>query len=185
MGGIQDRLRGPIVLLELDDRGIGIVALEVEDIAQVRPAPGIDALVVVAHHGQVLVLRGEVATEQVLGAVRVLVLVDHDLLPALLVLRQHVGMLLEEEHGPHQQVVEVDRVVLAELPLVGLVHPPGCLVVVIGRLPLGGRDVGQLVLALTDPGQHPRGREPLLVEVQPAQDPLHQRHLVGTVIDGE
>jgi hypothetical protein len=31
-------------------------------------------------------------------------------------------MLLEEEHGTHEEIVEVDRAVRAKLALVGLVH---------------------------------------------------------------
>ena len=48
MGRVEDRLGRSVVLLELDDLGIGIVGLEVEDVAQVRAAPRVDALVVVA-----------------------------------------------------------------------------------------------------------------------------------------
>jgi hypothetical protein len=143
------------------------------------------ALVVVADDGQVAMLGGQVAAEQVLGAVRVLVLVDHDLLPARLVLRQHVGVLLEQEHGAHEEVVEVDRVILGQLALVGLVDARGRLVVVVGRLPKRRGDVRQLVLALADPGQHPVRAEPLLVEVQALEDGLDDRHLVGAVVDRE
>ena len=122
---------------------------------------------------------------QVLRPVGVLVLVHQDLLPASLVARQHVGVLLEQEDGAHQQVVEVHRVVLVQLALVGLVDPGRGLVVVVGRLPLGGGDVRQLVLALPDPGQHPRRREALLVQVQAAQHLLDDRHLVRAVVDRE
>ena len=185
MGRVQDGLRGAVVLLELHDLAVGIVRLEIEDVAQVGAPPGVDALVVVADHRQVAVLGCQVTAEQVLGAVGVLVLVDVDLLPAALVLRQHVRVLLEQEHGAHQEVVEVDRVVLAELALIGLVHLRRRLVVVVRRLPGGGRHIGELVLALSDPGQHAGRAEALLVQVQPAQDRLDQRHLVGPVVDGE
>src|SRR5439155_23095795 len=39
VGGIQDRLGGPIVLLELDDVRVWVVRLEVNDVAQVGAAP--------------------------------------------------------------------------------------------------------------------------------------------------
>ena len=114
-------------------------------------------------------LRGELPADEVLGAVRVLVLVDEDLLPALLVAGEDLRVLLEEEDDAHEQVVEVDGVVLGQLALVRGVHARGRLVVVVRRLLAGGRDVGQLVLALTDPGQHPGRPEALLVEVEVLQ----------------
>ena len=107
--GVEDQLRRAVVLLQLDHRGVRVVALEVEDVAQVGAAPRVDALVVVADHGQVLALAGELPDPQVLGAVGVLVLVDVQVAPAILVVRQHAGRLLEQPHGLVQQVVEVER----------------------------------------------------------------------------
>jgi hypothetical protein len=40
-------------------------------------------------------------------------------------------------------------------------------------------------LALTDPGQHPGRPEPLLVQVEVLQHGLHERHLIGAVVDRE
>src|SRR6185369_1823530 len=51
--GIEDQLRRAVVLLELDDRRIRPVALEVEDVAQVGAAPRVDRLVVVADNREV------------------------------------------------------------------------------------------------------------------------------------
>ena len=76
VGGVEDQLGGAVVLLELDDGRIRPVALEVEDVPDVRAAPAVDRLVVVADDRQVAVLRGEGPDPQVLRAVRVLVLVD-------------------------------------------------------------------------------------------------------------
>ena len=106
---IQDQLRGAVVLLQLDDRGLGVVALEVEDVAQVRAAPGVDRLVVVAHDARFRWRRREMADPQVLRPVRVLVLVDVQVAPPLLVVGQHVGRLVEQAHGLVEQVVEVER----------------------------------------------------------------------------
>jgi hypothetical protein len=36
---VQDDLRRAVVLLELDDRRVGKVLLEVQDVAQIRAAP--------------------------------------------------------------------------------------------------------------------------------------------------
>ena len=98
VGGVEDRLGRAVVLLEADDLGVGVVALELEDVADVGAAPGVDRLVVVADHGEVAVLAGEQVGEAVLGVVRVLVLVDQDVAEGALVVAQALGDLLEQLH---------------------------------------------------------------------------------------
>ncbi len=100
VGGIEDELGGAVVLLELDHRGIGVVGLEVEDVAQVRAAPAVDGLIVVAHHREVAVLLREQLDPQVLGPVGVLVLVDVEVLPTLLVVGQHCRRLARRAARP-------------------------------------------------------------------------------------
>ena len=73
---VEHGLGRAVVLLQLDQRRIAEVAVEVEDVADVRVAESVDRLVLVADHGQVAVLAGEQLQESVLGAVGVLVLVD-------------------------------------------------------------------------------------------------------------
>ncbi len=119
MGGLEDQLRAPVVALQLHHRRAGFVALEVEDVAEVGPAPGVDRLVVVAHDAQVVVGGGQGPDDPVLGPVGVLVLVDVQVAPARLVAGQDVRLGLEEPDGPAQQVVEVERAGLAKAPLVG------------------------------------------------------------------
>ena len=84
-GGFEDDLRGAIVLLQADDEGVGKVLLELENVADVRAAPGVDALVLVAHGADVLVLAGEQLHQLVLRAVGVLVLVDEQVAVTALV----------------------------------------------------------------------------------------------------
>ena len=77
-GRFEDRVRRAVVLLERHGVGAAEVLLEVEDVADVRPAEGVDRLVRVPDREHVAVLRGEQLQEAVLGVVRVLVLVDED-----------------------------------------------------------------------------------------------------------
>ena len=108
VGRVEDELGAPVVLLELDDDGVRVVALEVEDVPDVRPAPAVDRLVVVADDREVAVLRGERLDPQVLRPVRVLVLVDVQVAPAILVAGSTSGASVEEPDGGEQQVVEVE-----------------------------------------------------------------------------
>ena len=57
--GVEDRLCGPVVLIEDDDPCIGIVLFEVHDVAQVRTAERVDRLVGVTDDTHVPVLLGE------------------------------------------------------------------------------------------------------------------------------
>ncbi len=65
-----------------------------------------------------LVAAGEQQDDLVLGLVRVLVLVDEDVLEPFAVVLEHVGVLAEQPHGVDQQVVEVHRPGLAQPGLV-------------------------------------------------------------------
>src|SRR4029077_2958595 len=55
----EDRVRGAVVLLERNRPRLAEVALELEDVADVRSAEGIDRLIRVPDRAQVAVLRGE------------------------------------------------------------------------------------------------------------------------------
>ncbi len=58
----------------------------------------------------------------VLRAVRVLVLVDEHVLEALLVVREHVGMLTEQLHRQREDVVEVERAGPLQADLILAIH---------------------------------------------------------------
>ncbi len=48
----QDRLRGPVVLLQQDGARLRVVGLELHDVADARAAEGVDGLVGITDHGQ-------------------------------------------------------------------------------------------------------------------------------------
>ena len=146
---------------------------------------GRKALVLVAHDADVAVVGGQQQHEVVLDPVRVLVLVDQDVLEPLLVVAQHVGVLAQQAQGLAEQVVEVHGagpqqpvLVLAEdLRDLALEQVAGALGV--------GPDVDAVVLGRADGGMHRPGREPLGVEGQVTDDVAGQPHRVGLVVDGE
>ena len=79
-----------VVVLELDDLGALEVRLELQDVAHVGAAEGVDGLVVVAHHAHVALLVGEQQQRAHLADVGVLELVDQDVAKALLPLLAHM-----------------------------------------------------------------------------------------------
>ena len=86
-GDGEDRLGRAVVLLEPHDLRVGVILLELEDVLDVGPAPGVDRLVRVADDADVAVPQRQRVGDDVLGVVRVLVLVDQDVLEPLLQLR--------------------------------------------------------------------------------------------------
>ncbi len=199
VGGGEDRLRGAVVLLQQDRRRVRVVLLELEDVADGRTAEGVDRLVGVADDAQFggrhLGLRRDVdrlfegadqfADEGVLGVVGVLVLVDQDVPEAAAVVLGDVREDAQHVDRRHDQVVEVERVGLAQPRLVhGVGLGEGLLEAVGG---LGGEVllVDQLVLQVADLGAEGLRREALGVEVQVATDEGHQALGVGGVVDRE
>ncbi len=111
-----------IVQFDLEDLRSRIALREFEDVLEVRAAPRVDRLRVVAHNHDVFVLRRERVDEVRLDLVRVLIFIDEnefELPPIkrrdLLVLEQHAQRFLE-------QIVEVHRVGRFLLLLVARVH---------------------------------------------------------------
>ena len=148
VGGVEDGLGGAIVLIEDDHPGVGVVLLEIGDVADVRAPKPVDRLVGVADHTQVAMGGGELLDQDVLGAIGVLVLVDEHVSEALLVLGEDIGKGAEELDRDHQQVVEIHRRRLEQPLLVEPVHVGDLLV--IEALALVGERlvVDQLVLGL-------------------------------------
>ena len=207
VGGVEDGLGGAVVLLEQDRGGVGEVLLEVEDVADVGAAEGVDGLVGVADHHQlggrdavgrllrrqrpVVVRRllhlvgAQLVDQGVLGVVGVLVLVDQHVAEPAAVGLADVGELLEQVDGHHDQVVEVEGVGLTQAALVHRVRRRHRLLEpVAGVL---GRVVGvaQLVLVVADPVEDGTGLVALGVEVEVLEHQRHQPLGVGGVVDRE
>ena len=118
VGGVEDRLGGAVVLVEHHDRRLGERLLEAHQVAVVGAAEAEDRLVLVADRHQVAVPLRQHADDLPLGGVRVLELVDEDVVEAAPPAVQDVGVLAEQLHRQRQQVVEVDRGGLEQTALV-------------------------------------------------------------------
>ena len=186
MGRVQDQLRRTVVALQLDDRRVGVVALEVEDVPDVGATPAVDRLVVVADDRQVAVLRSERPDPQVLRAVRVLVLVDVEVAPPILVPGEGLGRLVEQSDRLEQEVVEVERARSREALGVADGEPGDRALVVVDGVLAQERRVEHLVLRPADRSEDRRGPELAgQRQVLFAQDLLHQGLLVVGVVDDE
>jgi hypothetical protein len=122
-GGTEDMGGGAVVALQLDHLGAGKILLEAQDVVDLRAAPAIDRLVVVADAADVLrhALRalGEQAQPHVLSRVGVLVLVDEDVAELVVIVLQDIRMVAEHADRVQQQVAEVAGVQRLQPVLVG------------------------------------------------------------------
>ena len=87
--------RRSIILFEVVDGGVGEVALEVEDIAQVRRPPRVNGLIRVADHGDVAVVACQHFYQLVLHQVGVLELIHHDVQIPFLVTFEYLRFTLK------------------------------------------------------------------------------------------
>ena len=78
-GGLQNFLRRPVVLFQLNDPGAGIVFLEIQNVANIGAAPSIDGLVFITHDTDIVVVADDVPEHQILHVIGVLIFIDHDI----------------------------------------------------------------------------------------------------------
>ena len=114
VGGVEDHLRGAVVLLELDQGRGREVLLERQHVTHVGSAPAVDRLIVVTHHAEVRMPGGEQLHEAILRRVCVLKLVHQHVLESLLPVGESLRVLPEQRERVEQQVVEVHGVRLPE-----------------------------------------------------------------------
>ena len=185
-GGGEDAPGGTVVALQTDHLGAGKVLLEAQDVADLRAAPAVDRLVVVADAADVLVTLCEQAQPEILRHVGVLVLVDEDEAEAPMIVGQHFRLVLEDRQVVQQQVAEVAGVERAQAFLVGLVEFHRAPAREIPGLARRNAFRGQAaVLPALDDRQHGPRRPFLLVDVLGPQQLLDQADLVVGIEDGE
>ena len=95
VGDTQDRLGRSVILLQANHLRLRMVALEVQDVADIGRPPGVDRLVGVADNGQVSGARRPCTRQPVLHQVGVLEFVDEHVPVTVLVAVAHLRDLLE------------------------------------------------------------------------------------------
>jgi hypothetical protein len=185
VGGGQDGLGRAVVLLEQDRAGRRVVAFELHDVADRRAPERVDRLVGVPHDAQFPAGADQLLDQDVLRVVGVLVLVDEHVPEPVPVLLGDLRPGPQQPDGRHDQIVEVERVRLAQPALVQLVRlGEQALCRAVG--PVGERvRVHQLVLEVGDLRRQRPGRIALGVEIELPADQLHEPAGVIGVVDRE
>ena len=109
-GGFQNSLGGAIVLLQPDNADPRIIVFEIQNVADVRPTPAINGLIFIANHADVLVALGQQPHQLVLRAVSVLILVDHQIVQAVIVGLARGFIVEQQPHCFQQQIVKIERI---------------------------------------------------------------------------
>ena len=120
VGESKDGRRAAVVDFDAIDPGSGMAFRKGEDVAIVGPAPGIDALGVIADGHDLVVVLDEKIDDAGLDRVGVLVFVDEDMLESGSHLLGNVRMVFQQFQPEMEQVVEVNQLSLAFLFLIAL-----------------------------------------------------------------
>src|SRR5690606_30767930 len=189
VGRVDDVLGGTVILFQFEYFQVGVILLKIQDVLDIRPAEGVNALCIVPHHADVLVNRCQTLDNQVLREIGVLVLVHHNVPEFMLVLMKGLGMVPEQDVGFEQQVVEIHGACLVtavNISLVNLTQPFPARRDVI-RLDLGVlhvfADRNQVVLCRGNPLIHKIGVVQLVIQHQLFQDGLNQAFAVIGVVN--
>ena len=182
VGGRQDRVGRAVVLLELDDLHLGIMFFQIEQVGDLRAAPAVNALVVVAHHAEVAMLQRQRVDQLELRAVGVLILVRHDIAVFGAAGLQHVGKFIEQPQRQQDQVIEIHGVAGAQGGFVARADVLG------QRAHAGVRERRRglaPVLELAQQGENSPGVGLFALGRDAAQNFFHGRELLGFVVDDE
>ena len=183
---VQNICRGAVILLQLDDLCIRKILLKIENVSDIRAAPAVDGLIVVADDAEVPALRCQQAHEHILRVVRILILIDMDIPNLALIGLQHRRMLRKKLKRFNDQIVEIQRVRAFQLFLIRLIDVVNELASIVSlalRKPVLRAE--QLVFRIGNFALDLSGRQKLVVDVQLFQNFLQRAHLVVVVVDRE
>ena len=150
VGAFEDAAGGAVVLLQHHHLQRRVVVFQQHQVFRPRAAPGVDRLVIVADHGELVAHAHQQLHQQVLAGVGVLVFVDQQVADAVLPFFQDVGVVLKQLHRHQDQVVEVHRVIRLERALVVQVDDGGGLFLGVARVGQGLLGQDQVVLPAAD-----------------------------------
>ena len=84
--------------------------LQIEEIGDIRPAPAIDTLVIIAHYAHIAMLTGQRTHQLKLGRVGILIFINHHVTITRPALFKRLGMFLKKAQGQHQEIIKIHGV---------------------------------------------------------------------------
>ena len=186
-GGFQDSLGRAIVPLQSNSAAVRVILLKTHNVPQVGIAPGIDGLIRVAHHAQVLLRPGQQFSQPILSYIGILKFVHHQIPIAALIILPDAGIFPQQLHRPQQQIVKIHRIVARQQLLVMPINPGRHfrkVIIIQLRLPGQANGVLQQAFAFGDDAQHRPGIKSFGVNLGQFHCLLNKAELVIGVIDG-
>ena len=119
IGAVEHLFCATVVFLQFDDGGVGEEAFEVQDVGNLRTAPAVDGLVIIAHHADIVLRADKLAQQAHLQRVGVLELIHCDVGEALVPFLMDGGVTAQQPLGQDEQVIEVHSILRLELAHVG------------------------------------------------------------------
>ena len=116
---IEDLRNASVIFLDFENPGVGTDFRKVQNVFKIRAAPRVDALRVVAHDHHIPVMEREAVDQLGLQPVRVLILIDKDVLELALVALRNLRAGGEKLECFREEIVEIQGVRLALSGLVG------------------------------------------------------------------
>ena len=188
VGRIKDMLGGTVVLLETNGAGAGVLLFKIEDVLNVGAAETVDALVIVAHHADVAIAPRQQGGQAILQMVGVLILVDQHVAETAAIVFPHFPILLQQMHRLQNQIIEVQRVGIAEFARVKRIHFTDADLTPISLfLPMLAVfcRTDHLLLGAGDGGEHLAGGKCLFIQVQFLEAILDDPLAVVGIVDGK
>ena len=110
VGRADNGLGGTVILLQLEDLRIGIYFRKIENIVNIGTTEGVDTLCIIPHHTDMLMVLGKLQHDAVLCKIGILILIHQNVTELVLITRQHLGVVPEQQECVEQQIVEVHRI---------------------------------------------------------------------------
>ena len=120
VGGIDDVLRGTVILLQQNDLGSLEFLVKIQDIFHRCAAEFINTLVIIAYRRNVSVLFGNHFQQKILSTVGVLIFIHQNTTEFVLTPFQNQRILPEKIHRYGDQIVKIHGVGLMQFLLVGI-----------------------------------------------------------------
>ena len=188
---LNDELRRTVVLLQFKEAcALRVLLLEIEDIVDIGTSEAIDALRIVANHTYTTMLLCQLQHDSLLRIVRVLILVDQHIVESFYVLLTDILMLMKQQIGLHQQVVEIHGVSLSatlRIPIIYISHLRTLLLDIVCRPRAGlvGTRHQQMVLGHRNTVGHTGRLVNLVIELHLFDNVLDKRTRIRLVVNGK
>ena len=167
-------------MFQFDDFDLRIEFFQIQKVADLSPAPAVNALIVITDHAKIPMLSGQQIDQLELGRVRILILVHHDILIPATAGFQRIGMFIEQFQHQQDDVIEIHRVGGLQG---GFIQALDMLSKDDKGLRLIQKSVVPVVLVLAHQGVDRLGFQLFTVHVDVAHDLAHGSQLIRLVID--